>query len=108
MASWKAFQANLLIHIHVKPLQSILHTNHPPLKVMTKVSMDLVLWKNSVVGNSVCSFTPETLVSPSLKIRSMKPECCRTKRLPFLRYSKPQYVLYLNLNHGRLVMVPFY
>lgn len=34
MASWKAFQANLLIYIHVKPLQPILHTNHPPLTVM--------------------------------------------------------------------------
>ena len=32
MASWKA--ANLLIYIHVKPLQPILHTNHPPLTVM--------------------------------------------------------------------------
>lgn len=30
----KPFQANLLIHIHVKPLQPILHTNHPPLTVM--------------------------------------------------------------------------
>nr|AUS83322.1 hypothetical protein [Solanum tuberosum]QPF97061.1 hypothetical protein [Solanum stenotomum subsp. goniocalyx]QPF97200.1 hypothetical protein [Solanum ahanhuiri]QPF97240.1 hypothetical protein [Solanum phureja]QPF97307.1 hypothetical protein [Solanum stenotomum subsp. stenotomum]QPF97374.1 hypothetical protein [Solanum bukasovii]QPF97441.1 hypothetical protein [Solanum tuberosum subsp. andigenum]QPF97582.1 hypothetical protein [Solanum x juzepczukii]QPF97654.1 hypothetical protein [Solan len=108
MASWKAFQANLLIHIHVKPLQPILHTNHPPLKVMAKVSMDSALWKNSVVGNSVCSVTPGTLASPSLKIRSMKPECCRTKRLPFLRYSKPQSVLSLNLDHGRLVIVPFY
>ncbi|KAG5579864.1 hypothetical protein H5410_050491 [Solanum commersonii] len=72
MASWKAFQANLLIHIHVKPLQLILHTNHPPLKVMAKVFIDSALWKNSVVGNSVCSVTPGTLASPSLKIRSMK------------------------------------
>lgn len=29
-----SIQANLLIHIHVKPLQPILHTNHPPLTVM--------------------------------------------------------------------------
>lgn len=32
MASWKA--AFLLIYVHVKPLQAILHTNHPPLTVM--------------------------------------------------------------------------
>lgn len=30
----QAFQANLLIHMNVKPLQPILHTNHLPLTVM--------------------------------------------------------------------------
>ncbi|PHT34074.1 hypothetical protein CQW23_25874 [Capsicum baccatum] len=108
MSSWKAFQPNLLIHIYIKPLLPILHTNLLPLKVMAKVSIDSNLWKNSVVGNSVCSVTPGKLVSPSLKIRSMKPECCCTKRLPFLRYSNPLSVLSLNLDHGRLVIVPFY